>query len=165
MPHSPPIEIRPTHTLCFITRGDHVLMLKRRKPPNLGLWNGVGGKIELGESPLDACLREIREETGFRMLTATFGGILSWQHVGRGRGSVYLYTTPGPSTKPNACSEGILRWQPRNWIFSSQNVVANIHIFGPHLLSDENPREYHFRYRDGNITSHEFRPLPEYILG
>jgi len=54
-----------SYTLCFLTRGDHILMLHRRRPPNQGLWNRVGGRIEAGESPLTACLREVREETGY----------------------------------------------------------------------------------------------------
>ena len=62
--------MRPTHTLCFLTRGDKVLMIKRRKPPHTGLWNGVGGKIESGEGPLAGCIREVDEETGFRLSAA-----------------------------------------------------------------------------------------------
>ena len=42
------------YTLCFLTRGDDILMLKRNHAPNRGLWNGVGGKIGPGETPVDA---------------------------------------------------------------------------------------------------------------
>ncbi len=52
------------YTLCFLTRGDSVLMLHRQKPPNLGFWNGVGGRLEQGETPRACMLREVREETG-----------------------------------------------------------------------------------------------------
>lgn len=37
---------------------DHVLMLKRKKPPYQHLYNGVGGKIENGENPEQAMFRE-----------------------------------------------------------------------------------------------------------
>ena len=67
-----------THTLCFLTRADQVLMLHRRKPPNQGLWNGVGGKIEAGETPLEGCLREVLEETG---LYRRAGRLLVVQHI------------------------------------------------------------------------------------
>jgi hypothetical protein len=43
------------YTLCFLTRGDQVLMLHRRRPPNQGLWNGVGGRLEPGETRATAC--------------------------------------------------------------------------------------------------------------
>ena len=48
------------YTLCFLTRGDHILMLHRRRPPNQGLWNGVGGRIEVGELLLAAASARCR---------------------------------------------------------------------------------------------------------
>lgn len=38
------------HTLCFIKRNEEILMLNREYDPVKGLWNGVGGKIEKGET-------------------------------------------------------------------------------------------------------------------
>ena len=53
--------------LVFIqnTAGDHLLLL-RAKPPNLGTWSPIGGKLEtgIGESPFECAARETREETG-----------------------------------------------------------------------------------------------------
>jgi len=42
------------------------MLITQRKPDGLlgGLWEFPGGKIQDGETPADACLREIREETG-----------------------------------------------------------------------------------------------------
>ena len=40
-----------------------MLMCKRLKEPYLGLMNFVGGKIEQGESGIDAAYRELYEET------------------------------------------------------------------------------------------------------
>ena len=46
--------------------GEQLLML-RAKPPNLGVWSPIGGKLEtaLGESPFECAVRETYEETGF----------------------------------------------------------------------------------------------------
>lgn len=42
-----------------------VAMIKKNRPPwQEGLYNGVGGKIELNETPLQAMIREFDEETG-----------------------------------------------------------------------------------------------------
>lgn len=45
--------------------GELLLML-RAKPPNLGVWSPIGGKLEMatGESPLECAIRETAEETG-----------------------------------------------------------------------------------------------------
>lgn len=48
--------------------GDRVLLQKRRGTGHLdGLWEFPGGKIEANESPLQALLREVREETGIEL--------------------------------------------------------------------------------------------------
>jgi 8-oxo-dGTP diphosphatase len=46
--------------------GEH-LLLHRAKPPNLGAWSPIGGKLETagGESPFECAVRETLEETGF----------------------------------------------------------------------------------------------------
>jgi 8-oxo-dGTP diphosphatase len=41
-----------------------ILLIRRNKPPAMGLWSIPGGKLEAGESLVDACRREIKEETG-----------------------------------------------------------------------------------------------------
>lgn len=155
--------LRPTHTLCFLTRGDQILMLRRRKPPNAGLWNGVGGQIEPKEYPLDACLREVREETGFRLATARFGGLITSQENNPARGGVYLYSAPAPHGNPAACNEGILQWHTKEWVFSSPEVAQNIHIFGPPLLNHDHPRHYSFQYRNQRVLQCEVKPLPQWI--
>ncbi|MGC9346955.1 MAG: NUDIX domain-containing protein [Anaerolineae bacterium] len=50
--------------LVYAVRDDEVLVMRRNKEPNLGLWIAPGGKIERGESPHEAARREMEEETG-----------------------------------------------------------------------------------------------------
>ncbi|HVB46982.1 MAG TPA: 8-oxo-dGTP diphosphatase [Burkholderiales bacterium] len=132
-------DLRLDYTLCFLTRGDAVLMLHRLRPPNRGLWNGVGGHIEADESPLAACLREVREETGYRLHEARFAGLLTWTGFETADGGVYLFTAQAPQGEPAACPEGALRWQPRSWLLSSAEVVSNIRHYGPEVLAGGGP--------------------------
>jgi ADP-ribose pyrophosphatase YjhB (NUDIX family) len=40
------------------------LLIKRGIPPRKGTWGSPSGFIETGETPEEACLRELKEETG-----------------------------------------------------------------------------------------------------
>ncbi len=147
-------------TLCFLTRDDQVLLLKRRRPPNQGLWNGVGGHLEPGETPLAACLREVREETGYRLETARFAGILTWRGFEIPAGGLYLFTAGAPAGPAAPCDEGVLAWHAWPWLFTSLEVVSNLHHVGPYLLAEAEPCDYYFEYEAGQIVRHIIRPLP-----
>jgi len=47
-----------------VVRDDAVLLVKRKHPPNQGLWAIPGGTVELGETLQEAAERELLEETG-----------------------------------------------------------------------------------------------------
>ncbi|WP_424974885.1 NUDIX hydrolase [Dinoroseobacter sp. S124A] len=49
--------------LAVVLRGDEVLLVQRRNPPDAGLWGFPGGHVELGETALEAAVRELAEET------------------------------------------------------------------------------------------------------
>jgi len=50
--------------LAVVVRAGNVLLVRRANPPDQGLWGLPGGRMEMGETHLDAALRELKEETG-----------------------------------------------------------------------------------------------------
>jgi 8-oxo-dGTP diphosphatase len=64
-------------TLVYAVHDGRVLLLLRRKQPNLGLWSPPGGKLEPGETPLDCAVRELHEETGLDATTAELVAVVS----------------------------------------------------------------------------------------
>ena len=51
-------------TLCYIIQDKQVLLIKKKRGPGKGMWNGPGGKIEDDETILQGTVRELQEETG-----------------------------------------------------------------------------------------------------
>lgn len=159
-------EITPaqlTFTLCFLTRGEHVLLLHRQKPPNLGKWNGVGGHIEPGESPYRSCLREVKEETGFTLESLHFAGLLTWRGFEAPTGGLYLFTAAAPDGEQIESTEGRLQWRHRQWAFSAPEIVSNLHVVLPAVLDGAPPQVYDFDYDAGEITAQRILPLPAWV--
>lgn len=145
------------YTICFVRCGDRILMLNRQFAPNLGLWNGVGGRLEPGESPLQGIIREVAEETGIRLVTARYAGVVTWgdrfDHV---RGGMYAFLAEVPEPVPPGpleTREGILAWKELSWLLDRENegVVSNIPRFLPVMLQESTPYRHHCIYRHGML--------------
>jgi 8-oxo-dGTP diphosphatase len=66
-----------TGSLCYIIRHGRVLLLKRRRPPHIGLWTPPGGKMTMGESPQECAIREVLEETGLTISQPVLRAVLT----------------------------------------------------------------------------------------
>lgn len=88
------------------------LLLLRAKPPNLGAWSPIGGKLEtrLGESPFECAVRETQEETGFVITAADlhlFGMIAEKAYEGQSHWLLFLFNCRRPiAGLPPAIDEG-----------------------------------------------------------
>ena len=108
-------------TLCYLERGDEVLMLHRIKKDvdeNAGKWIGVGGGFEEGESPEDCLLREVYEETGLRLLSWRYRGIVTFVSDEWGTEYMHLFTSACFTGELRDCAEGVLAWKKRGEILS-----------------------------------------------
>ncbi|MBU1170327.1 MAG: NUDIX domain-containing protein [Proteobacteria bacterium] len=56
----------PAACVVLIDSQERVLLAKRKVDPKAGYWCLPGGFVELGESPEEAAIRELREETGLQ---------------------------------------------------------------------------------------------------
>jgi 8-oxo-dGTP diphosphatase len=68
-------------TLCYLKRAGKTLMVHRIKKAgdmHFGKWNGLGGKLEPGETPEECALREIWEESGLIVTKPVLKGLLTF---------------------------------------------------------------------------------------
>ncbi len=107
-------------TLCYITRGDEVLMLHRVKKTNdvnKDKWIGIGGKFQENESPDECLLREAKEETGLTLTNWKCRGIVTFLTNGPWEGEyMYLFTADGFAGDLTECDEGDLQWVKRDFL-------------------------------------------------
>ena len=107
-------------TLCYITRGDQVLMLHRTKKKNdinQDKWIGIGGKFEGCESPEECLLREAWEETGLTLTSWRCRGVITFLTADPSQGEyMYLFTADGFEGDLKECNEGDLQWVSRDFL-------------------------------------------------
>lgn len=109
---SAPGGVRLT-TLGFVRRSDETLMLRRPASAGLvkGRWNGLGGKLEPGESPEDCLRREVAEEAGLEVVKAELKGVITFPSDGPGPDVyTFVYLITEFAGAPRSSPEGDLFW-------------------------------------------------------
>ena len=115
--------------LIYAERDEQWLMLHRMGSDtssnlndyHFGKWNGLGGKLEVNESPLDAAIREFHEEAGLKLSATHFKplGTLQFPNFKAHKQEdwvVFVFTVDVPPEKDpkDECAEGKLSWVPKN---------------------------------------------------
>ena len=77
-------------TLLFIWKGDQLLLIRKKRGLGAGKINAPGGKIDPGETPLQAAERELLEELGVRAEGTVETTVYKGTHL-----EVYLRTATG----------------------------------------------------------------------
>ena len=67
--------------LCFIMRDGQVLLIRKKRGLGAGKINGPGGRLDKGETALEAAIRETREEIGVTPVGLDQVGELFFQFV------------------------------------------------------------------------------------
>ena len=144
-------------TLCYLRVGGRTLMVHRNKKPgdaHKGKWNGLGGKLEAGESPDECVLREMREESGLTILDPRLRGVLTFPAFRDGEDwLVFVYTATRYEGELGDCPEGTLEWVDDARL-RTLPLWEGDHIFLPWLAGD---RFFSgkFVYKGGRLASHD----------
>ncbi|MDG1355344.1 MAG: NUDIX hydrolase [Opitutales bacterium] len=111
--------------LLFIRNSSgHILLIKRKKPPNIDTWSPPGGKLEMttGESPYECAKREAYEETRLNLCDQDlnlFGYVSEKSYEGNGHWLMFLFDClPILEDLPNEIDEGYFNFFSREEIES-----------------------------------------------
>ena len=77
------VDFRPAEraVLCFVRTNQHVLLIEKKRGLGAGKVNGPGGKLDPGESPAEAAVRETAEEVHVRVNAVRNHGLLRFAFV------------------------------------------------------------------------------------
>ena len=128
-------------TLCFIRRGEQVLLIRKKRGLGKGKINGPGGKIEPGETALEAAIRETIEELGVVPLAPVEMGDLSFQFADGYSLFCTLYVAEGCEGEPVETDEATPLWTPVDAIPYNE-MWADDALWFPKVLAGQRIRGF-----------------------
>ena|SRR3989304_1776545 len=146
-------------TLCYVIdkNQNRTLMLHRIKKENdyhEGKWNGLGGKLEQGESPEDCVIREIKEEAGLDIKNPKMHGFITFPLFDEADDwYVFIFTAEDFKGSIIDSPEGNLEWIPNDKL-TSLNLWGGDEIFLKWLFQ-EKFFSAKFNYENGKYLDHE----------
>ncbi|MGA7392166.1 MAG: 8-oxo-dGTP diphosphatase, partial [Terrimicrobiaceae bacterium] len=149
--HSSPVEIdwttwqpKELATLLFIVREERILLIRKKRGLGAGKINGPGGRIEPGETSLEAAVRETREELGIEALSPKLRGELCFQFVDGYSLHCSVFVSADFLGEPVETSEAVPLWTPLNAI-PYEEMWADDVWWLPQVLAGEKVRGFfHF---------------------
>jgi 8-oxo-dGTP diphosphatase len=143
-------------TLCYLKRGGKTLMIHRIKKENdihQGKWNGLGGKLDPGETPEECVIREVYEESGLTIFRPYLKGLLTFPKFANDE-DWYAYVFLASEFEGHLIDskEGVLKWIDDEDLLKL-DLWAGDYIFLPWL---ERPVFFSgkFVYQDGQLIDH-----------
>lgn len=109
---------------------DKFLLIKRTKTPYENLWCMPGGKVEMGEHPQEAILREIFEEAALKIDFITVRGVVSEilrkDNRIEGQFVVWVCETKSKTEHIKESDEGKVAWFTKAEIISQKkNIIPS----------------------------------------
>ena len=127
--------------------------IKKEKDIHEGKWNGLGGKLEQGETPEECVIREVYEESGLTVRNPLLRGILTFPLFdGVADEYTFLFTVTDFEGELIDSDEGRLEWIENSRILEL-NLWEGDSIFLKWLEEDKF-FSGKFIYKNGKLMDH-----------
>lgn len=103
---------RDVATLLFVIRGGEALLMRKKRGLGAGKINAPGGRLEPGETALQAAVREVEEEVRVRPVGARARGELRFQFVDGYGLECHVFSADACEGEPEETDEAAPRWFP-----------------------------------------------------
>jgi len=103
-------EAKDPATLVFVFRGDEILLINKKTGLGKGKVNGPGGKVDPGETPEIAAIRECHEELDIAVSNLEYCGEHRFQFVDGYSIHVWVYRTQDFTGIPTESREATPLW-------------------------------------------------------
>ncbi len=143
-------------TLVYVRRDGRTLMLRRPQEghPQAGKYNGLGGKLEPGESPEECMRREVLEEAGLTVVEAEYKGHITFPAFdGEDDWYVWVYLVTRFEGEPRSGPEGELVWVETAAVADLPLWEGDRHFLP--WLDEPGTFAAVFRYEGGRFVSYE----------
>ncbi len=144
-------------TLCYVKHNGYTLMLHRVKKHNdmhAGKWNGLGGKLNEGETPEECVVREVCEEAGLVIRNPKLHGVLTFPAFANNEDwYAFLFTATEFEGALIDSAEGVLRWVPDEELLDL-NLWEGDRVFLP-WLEQSKFFSGKFVYKGGQLEGYE----------
>lgn len=146
---------RERANLCFIVKNERVLLIHKKRGLGAGKINAPGGKIEAGETALDAAVRETQEEIGVTPLDITERGLLHFQFTDGYSLSCVVFVARDLVGEPIETAEATPFWVALDAVPYEQMWADDRHWL-PQVLAGQSFRGW-FEFDGDRMLSREVR--------
>jgi len=164
MQQQSPLQPTICSVTCYLRNGDDYLFMHRAANRNHepDKFCGVGGKIESGETVLEAAARETKDETGQLISPADFifRGTLIMEGYPERWVVTLLEATTSDRTVVTDLREGALEWIPKDKVLEN-NLMDDIRIYFPQFIESSDQIFGYFLFdKDNHVISYKIQQLP-----
>ena len=149
-------EAKDPATLVFVVKDGQMLLIRKKRGLGAGKINAPGGRLEPGEAPLEAAIREAQEELCITPLNLSYAGENLFQFVDGYSIHVHVFKADDYEGAPTETDEASPIWSPvdaipyeemweddKLWI---PHVLDGVRFYGRYLFDDDVILDYALDY-------------------